>query len=536
MRPVPLILLQTGEPALPLTVLKPIWAETHHKVNGIPGAKIVLSVEGNALETLPSCDEDVALCQPGRAAAVLLVENGVETCVFRGVIVQQTLKMRRSRVELTLILRHDLQRLLSTHRSQVFEEQDDATIVGSLLLAQGIPLLGAAGMSILHEQLVQFRCADWHFIRCRLVANGVWLFPTPDGVTISRPMLSAVPEHTLRQRASFSNDDVLIEEGDWSFSEQYQPAEVTVAAWNDEAQINDIALGVVTPLGTEAFDSAIGERLNTMPWEFNYSTPLGLEETAALATSLLMNQQSAGARGEFVVEGSTHFQLGETLAVADYGLSFSGQGIITGVAHRIHKEEGWRTTLSLGTDEFVPDTKTIPRVSGLHIGVVASFVEDISGMNRLRVSVPVLGDVNNVLWARFASPYASNMSGFCFYPETGDEVVIGFFDEDPCYPVILGAMHSPINRAPIAPSLENHIKAVVIRQDGQQLQLSFDTLLHSAQLSAADNQLTLQEGVKLESSETLAVSAASVSIEGEETTISGKSMVNITGARIDLSH
>ena len=30
MRPVPLILLQTGEPALPLTVLKPIWAETHH--------------------------------------------------------------------------------------------------------------------------------------------------------------------------------------------------------------------------------------------------------------------------------------------------------------------------------------------------------------------------------------------------------------------------------------------------------------------------------------------------------------------------
>jgi type VI secretion system secreted protein VgrG len=68
MRPVPLILLQTGEPALPLTVLKPIWAETHHKVNGIPGAKIVLSVEGNALETLPSCDEDVALCQPASQA------------------------------------------------------------------------------------------------------------------------------------------------------------------------------------------------------------------------------------------------------------------------------------------------------------------------------------------------------------------------------------------------------------------------------------------------------------------------------------
>ncbi|MEZ0603992.1 phage baseplate assembly protein V [Paraburkholderia sp. IW21] len=536
MRPVPLIVLQTGEPALPLTVLKPVWAETLHTVNGIPTAKIVLSVAGDPLGTLPSCDEDIALCKPGRAVTVLLMENGVESCIFRGVIVQQTLKMRRSRVELTLLLRHNLQKLLSTHRSQVFEQKNDAAIVSSLLLAQGIPLLGAAGMGILHEQIVQFRCADWHFIRCRLVANGVWLLPTPDGVSIMPPTLSAVPEHTLRQRASLSNEDVLIEESDWSFSELRQPAELTVASWNDEAQTNDMALAAVTPLGTQAFDSATGERLGATPWEFNYSTPLGLEETATLAKSLLMNLQSASARGEFVVEGSTHFQLGQTLAVEDFGLSFNGQGIITGVAQRIHKEEGWRTTLSLGTDDIVADTKTIPRVHGLHIGVVASFVKDVSGMNRLRVSVPVLGDVNNVLWARFASPYASNMSGFCFYPEIGDEVVVGFFDEDPCYPVILGSMHNPINPAPIEPSLENNNKALVINQDDKQLQLSFDTLSISAQLTAAENQLTLQEGVKLEGSDTLVVKAASISIEGEETTMSGKSVVNITGARIDLSH
>ena len=516
MRPVPLIVLLAGEPPLPLTVLKPVWAETRHKVNGIPAAKVVLSVAGDALETLPSCDEDIELCKPGRAIAILLIENGMENCVFRGVIVRQALKMRRSRVELTLELRHGLQKLVNARRSQVFEQQTDAEIVGGLLLGQAIPLLGVTGMTALHDQLVQFRCSDWTLLRSRLDACGVWLFPAPDGVTIGRPQLSAVPEHTLHQRARLISEDALIEEGAWSFSEQYQPREVTVTTWDDKAQINQTALAEVTALGTEAFNVALGDPLNTAPWEFNYSVPLDFNEATTFATGLLMNLQAAAAQGEFTVEGASNYKLGQTLAIEDYGRSFDGQGIVSGIHHRISKEEGWRTTVSLGKDDVLRDITRVPQVSGLHIGVIAPFAEDVSGMNRLRVRLPVLGEINNVLWARYATPYASQMSGFCFYPEAGDEVVGGFFDEDPGCPVILGAMHNPVNRAPIVPSVENTTKALIISQDGQQFQLSFDLLTESVQLSSSDDKLVLQKGMTLESKETLVAKASSISIEGEK--------------------
>ncbi|CAE6749152.1 hypothetical protein R69927_02081 [Paraburkholderia domus] len=535
MRPTPAIVFLTGEPPVPLGVLRPIWVETHHKVNGIPTAKITLSVPGDALETLSSCDEDIDLCEPGRAAAIFLLEKGGETCVFRGAIVQQSLKMRRDRVELTLTLRHRLQALVNTHRSQVFEQQNDAAIVGRLLLEQEIPLLAVTGMSTLFDQLVQFRCSDWTFLRSRLDANGVWLLPTPEGVTIMRPTLSAIPEHTFRQHAHSVDEDPLIEEGVWSFSEQYQPSELTVATWDDKAQVNQTALASLTALGTQAFNATPGAPLNATPWEFNYSTPLGLDVATKLATSLLMNLQAAGAEGEFLVEGGANYRLGQTLAIEDYGRSFDGNGIITGIRHRVSKEEGWRTIVSLGKDDVVRDMTNVTRASGLHIGVIAPFAEDISGMNRLRIRVPVLGDRNNVLWARFASPYASQMSGFCFYPETGDEVVVGFIDEDPSCPVILGAMHNPVNRAPVPPSLENTNKTLIINKGGQQFQLSFDMLLGSVELSSADNKLVLQEGVTLESKQVLAAKANSISIEGERTTLSGKGAVTISGARIDLS-
>jgi uncharacterized protein involved in type VI secretion and phage assembly len=464
------------------------------------------------------------------------MENGVKNCVFRGVVVRQALKMRRSGVELTLELRHGLQKLVNAHRSQVFEQRNDAEIVAGLLLGQGIPLLGVTDMTVMHDQLVQFRCSDWTLLRSRLDACGVWLFPAPDGVTIGRPWLSATPEHTLHRHARLVGKDALVEEGAWSFSEQYQPREVTVTTWDDKAQINQTALATVTALGTQAFNAALGNRLNDTPWEFNYSVPLDFNEATTFATGLLMNLQSAAVQGEFTVEGSFNYKLGQTLAIEDYGLSFDGRGIVTGIHHRISKEEGWRTTVSLGKDDIVRDITRVPRVSGLHIGVIAPFAEDVSGMNRLRVRLPVLGEINNVLWARFATPHASQMSGFCFYPEAGDEVVVGFFDEDPGCPVILGAMHNPINRAPIVPSLENTTKALVVSRNGQQFQLSFDLLAESVRLSSTDNKLVLEEGMTLESKAGLVAKANSISIEGERTVVSGKTMVNITGAKIDLSH
>lgn len=536
MRAVPSIVVLAGPSHSPLTALHAVWIETRHSVNAIPEAKLVLSAAGNALMALPSCDEDIALCKAGNPIEIHIREDGKGHCIFRGLILKQSLQLKRDSVELNLTLRHDLHKLVNTRRSRVFEQQKEADMIGRSLFEQKIPAIHIRAMDTFHDQLVQFCCSDWYFIRCRANANGAWLFPSPDGLAIGSPVLAVTPDHTLNQRTSASEGEPLIEEGDWSFSEQYQPSRLNVGIWDDHAQVADSVSAALTSLGAQSFDATRGNRLNSSLWEFNHSAPLGAAQAATLSMGLLMNLRAAATHGRFVVTGGTQYRLGQTLAVDGYGRSFDGKGVITDIAHRLNKEEGWTTTLSLGIEDIAGDLPVSPRATGLHVGVVASFQEDRSGMTRLRVRLPVLGSTHNELWARLASPYASRMSGFCFYPEAGDEVVVGFFDDDPSYPVILGSMHNPVNRAPIAPDARNNLKALVVEKDGRRMQVSFDTLACSTTMNAADHALTLHDGAALKSATRVELKATDIAVEGEQTTLSGKGAVTIRGATIDLSH
>lgn len=535
MRPVPSIILLAGETRQPLVAFKPEKLDTQHKVNAIPGASVVLSwvqgEQGNAVY-----EEELTLCSAGQRMDVLVLDKEEQQLIFRGVIVEQQLQIRRDYVEMILTLRHDLQRLQGTHRSLVFEQQTDAVVAGNILLTEKIPVTGITGMDIFHDQLVQCRCSDWQFLRSRLNANGVWLFPAPEGVSIQTPVLSPVPVQTLRRQASDIQEDVLIEDCHWCFSEQYQPATLTVSSWDAQIQKNDIFPASPVPLGKQAFDTTSGRYLNFSPWAFNYSTPLGMEQTAQLANSVLMNLQAARATGEFRLDGGGHYRLGDTLALDGYGPALDGDGVVTGIRQSISKESGWRTTLSLGVNDVLRDLNIIPGINGLHIGVVSAFVEDPSGMNRLRVKIPMLGENNNELWARLATPYASALSGFCFYPEEGDEVVVGFFDENPCYPVILGSMHNPLNPAPVMPSQDNMVKTLVVNHAGKKCELTFNTVDNSVALRSPEGELNLGQGCLLESNSSLTLKAKDVSLEGEKTALSGKSRVSVTGAKISLSN
>src|SRR6185503_1785438 len=94
---------------------------------------------------------------------------------------------------------------------------------------------------------------------------------------------------------------------------------------------------------------------------------------------------------------------------------------------------------------------------GLHVGVVTSN-EDPDGEHRVRVRLPLVDAQDDGAWARVASLDAGAQRGFFFRPEIGDEVVIGFFEDDPRRPVILGMLHSSAKAPPIAGSDDNHEK------------------------------------------------------------------------------
>ena len=53
--------------------------------------------------------------------------------------------------------------------------------------------------------------------------------------------------------------------------------------------------------------------------------------------------------------------------------------------------------------------------------------------------------------------------GAFFRPEVNDEVVVGFLDDDPRYPIILGTLHSGAKPAPFKATDSNHEKGFVTR-------------------------------------------------------------------------
>ena len=89
-------------------------------------------------------------------------------------------------------------------------------------------------------------------------------------------------------------------------------------------------------------------------------------------------------------------------------------------------------------------------MSGLHIGIVSATADDPNAENRVKVTLPGLPDGSDGLWARLAMPEAGKDRGWYFWPEPGDEVVLGFFNQDPRQPVILGSLFGSKNAPPAA--------------------------------------------------------------------------------------
>lgn len=499
--------------AQPLTMLQAVWFSTEQRVNAISQGSLLLSTAGNALQQLSQCDADIGLCQPGKPISVSIKENGKLKPIFVGFIVGQALKSQHGKAELTLTLKHSIAILESTCRSQIFLNTSASNIIAKFFKDQNIQSKDSSNMNVRHEQQVQFRCSDWLYIRSLLDANGAWLLPNSDKVKIIRPKLKALAEHTLQQKEStpspIDGSKVSIIEADWQFNDQYQPKELQVTAWDISQQKLIAVVANSETLGAKALNPSGQRPLNTTPWVIGSSVSMVQKELTDLAQSTLQYLRGAGVQGQFKVTGSANYELGQTVELSGFGKYFDGKGIITAISHDVNKTE-WTTVITLGgmTGTLTP----VPSIRGLEIGVIAKFEGDPNKLDRMRVSLPALGKDNNVLWARLAMPYASKNRGFSFYPEPGDEVVLGFFEDLPCFPIILGSMYNPKNTAPVALTKDNNVKGITLKREGEDLCLQFDTKSNSTLIVADKDLVELKEGITINSKS----SASKVEIQGKK--------------------
>src|SRR5262249_45228899 len=105
----------------------------------------------------------------------------------------------------------------------------------------------------------------------------------------------------------------------------------------------------------------------------------------------------------------------------------------------------------------------LPAINGLQIGIVTQLENDPDGEDRIQVRLPMITTDDQGVWSRVASLDAGNNRGFFFRPEIDDEVIVGFLNDDPRDPIILGMLNSSAKPAPLQAANDNNIKAYVSR-------------------------------------------------------------------------
>lgn len=451
-----------------------VSVEITYGVNKIPSAKITL-LDGD----MPSNDFPVSNADDFKPGAVITINAGYANqtnTIFKGIVTKHGIKMDGDNFSRLIVQCRDSAVAMTVGRKNAnFVDFKDSDVIGKLIGAYRGLTSDVTATTTSFKELVQYYCTDWDFMLTRAEANGFLVTVDAGKVSVKAPEVDGEAVLTLTYGI-----DLMTFGADVDAASQFSV--VKGIAWNltDQAiQEQQAGPNQLTGQG----DLAAAELAGVVaPDYFRLQTDAPLE-SAALTDWVKGQQVKSGLariRGYAAFQGSAKVKIGELVELKGVGNRFNGNVLVTAVKHEI-KQGNWVTEIEFGlspqwfTEQYKAESPLasgwVPGVNGLQIGVVKKLDADPEGQYKIQVSVPVLQSETDGVWARLASFYGSSGLGAFFIPEIGDEVVLGYFNDDPSCPVILGSLYSSNRKPPYELTSDNFIKAVVTRS---KLKLEFD--------------------------------------------------------------
>lgn len=381
--------------------------------------------------------------KPGCTIKIQLGYRGEVDTIFEGIIIKHAIKVRYQASSLLMIEAKDKAVKLTMARKNVYHiNKTDKDVLTDLAadLAGDID-----ATSYTHKQLVQFDTTDWDFIVTRAEANGMLVLTDDGKLNAIKPSVSSPPAITATY-----GDNI------WDFEAEMdarkQVKQTTSHSWDftkQEVAQSDPGTATFSENGNISSDD-LGAVLNA---------EIKLNHTGNLTDSQLQDWSDAYAMrncllkiaGRVRILGNAAVKPGNVIKLKGVGDRFNGNVFVTGVLH--HYEGSWQTDIQFGwrDDWFFkkedvmnkPAAGLLPGINGLQIGVVADLDDnEDGGQYRIKVQVPVITSGDEGIWARVATLDAGDSRGVYFRPQVGDEVVLGFLNDDPREAIILGYLHS----------------------------------------------------------------------------------------------
>ncbi len=476
--------------------------DIRREANRIPCASLVL-LDGDVAKR-EFAMSDAAYFEPGKEVEIKLryeaEADSADATLFKGPVVRHGIEASPRGSLLRVELKDAAVKLTQARKSLVHAKKTDAAVIGKLIQDGGLAAGTIETTKPEHAQMVQYNATDWDFIVARADANGLWVVAEDGTVSAAKPDLSAQPKHTF----DYGISQIYDFEFEADAASQYPAVKGT--AWDlKEKKLSEPKDAKAFALSQGNLDGAkLAQTLGFGDFAVSHPVPVAPDELQAWADARLMRSRLSMLRGRLATRGFPDVKLLDVMQIDGAGKRFNGKTLVTGICHRVDVE-GWRTDIQFGVParsfaleegiRDVPAAGLLPAVGGLQVAVVDKFEADPDKEVRVKVILPGADAKAGSVWARLAAPDAGKERGWFFHPEKGDEVVVGFFNEDPRQPVILGSLYSGAKGPPkdCAELTEDNLKKGIVTKSGTKILFNDDKKPSLALETASKNKILLDE-------------------------------------------
>lgn len=458
------VTIQAGGQALGDDV-KLYLVEVRRAVGAVPSAHFVIA-DGD----MPTGDWPLANAktfEPGTAVTIKAGYADSEDVIFKGVVVRLGARISGENTSRIHVHCQDVAMKMTVGRRNAnYVDATDSDIIAKIARRNGLGC-DVDTTAPKYGELVQYYCSDWDFIMSRAEVNGLLPIARDGKLEVKAPQTSG----PAALKVTWGMDLV---EFQAEIDARGQLSSVETVAWNPKTQAIVQATAGPQTLNAQGNlkAAALSKVVALDKFTLQSATPLDPEALKAWAKARQVKAGLARIRGRMKFQGSAKAKVGGLIELAGVGERYNGSVFVGGLTHEI-VDGGWFTEVEFGLhgDWFAerPDVVApaaggwLPGAEGLQVGVVIKLDGDPKGEQRVQVKTPVLNPETPGVWARLLQYYASKDFGAFYLPEVGDEVVLGYFNNDPSNPVILGSLYSSNRAPPYAIEKENNTKALVTR-------------------------------------------------------------------------
>ncbi len=519
--------------------------------NKIPVAQIKYLDGDVAKEDFEVSNSDYFV--PGQEIEILAGYHSKENTIFKGIIVCHGIKTRKNKPSLLIVdCRDKAVKMTVGRKNAYYQDLADSDIIEEIVGEYGFES-DIEPTQPSHKEMIKYYTTDWDFIVSRSEVNGKLVFVDDGKISAKAPDTSQDPALELVYGATMMEFEAEMDArnqlsgakcSSWDFGSQEMIEEES-----DEPDFN----------GHGNVDaSTLADVIGLEEFSLRHTGKVVDKELKSWADARILKSRLAKIIGRVKCQGFGEIKPGNMLNLSGVGERFNGASFVTSVRQHL-TSDNWETDIQFGLSSKwfsknvdiidTPAAGLLPAVRGLQIGVVTQLQDDPDGEDKILVRMPVVDPEGEGIWARIASLDAGENRGAFFRPEIGDEVVLGFLNDDPRDLIMLGMLNSSAKPAPITASDDNHEKGFVTRSE---MKLIFNDDEKSVTvetpngntvvLSDKEGSITLEDensnivemnsdGITIESPGDINIKASGdVNIEGTNTTVKAGAQYKAEGS------